>query len=124
MNTYLWIAAGFAAACAFGAALLKLTQPRQRIIDAGLKWAEGFTDSQVKAIGAAELLGGIGLIVPPLIGTAEILTPIAAVGLALLWAGAVVTHVRRKELKEFVPSAVLVGLAVFVAYGRFGDWSF
>lgn len=124
MDTYLWIAAGFAAACAFGAALLKLTQPRQRIIDAGLKWAEGFTDGQVKAIGLAELLGGIGLIVPPLIDTAEILTPIAAVGLALLWLGAVVTHVRRKELKEFVPSAVLVGLAVFVAYGRFGDWSF
>jgi VIT1/CCC1 family predicted Fe2+/Mn2+ transporter len=124
VDTYLWIAAWIAAACAFGAALLKLSQPRQKIIDAGLTWAEGFTDGQVKAIGLAELLGGIGLVVPPLIDTAEILTPVAATCLALLWVGAVVTHVRRRELKEFVPAAVLVVLAVFVAYGRFGDWSF
>ena len=124
MDTYLWIAAWAAAACALGAALLKLTQPRQKIIDAGLKWAEDFTDTQVRLIGLAELLGGIGLVLPPLLGIAEILTPIAAVCLALLWAGAVATHVRRKELKEFVPAAVVTALAAFVAYGRFGDWSF
>ena len=124
MNTYLWIAAGFLAACALGAALLKLTTPRALIAEKGLTWAEDFTDNQVKLIGLAELLGAIGLIVPPLIDTAEILTPIAATCLALLWAGAVATHVRRKELKEIVPSAVLIGLAVFVAVQRFGSWSF
>jgi VIT1/CCC1 family predicted Fe2+/Mn2+ transporter len=124
VNTYLWIAAGFAAACALGAALLKLTTPRERIIEKGLLWAEDFTDTQVKLIGVAELLGAIGLIVPPLINTAEILTPVAASCLALLWAGAVATHVRRKELKEIVPGAALVALAVFVAVGRFGSWSF
>jgi VIT1/CCC1 family predicted Fe2+/Mn2+ transporter len=124
VHTFLWIAAGFLAACALGAALLKLTQPRTLIIEKGLTWAEDFTDSQVKLIGLAELLGAIGLIVPPLIDTAEILTPIAATCLALLWAGAVATHVRRKELREVVPSAVLVGLAVFVAVQRFGSWSF
>jgi VIT1/CCC1 family predicted Fe2+/Mn2+ transporter len=124
VDTYLWIAAWVTAACSLGAALLKLSQPRQRIIEAGLTWAENFTDAQVKAIGVAELLGGLGLVLPPLLGTAEILSPVAAVCLAVLWAGAVVTHVRRKELKEFVPAAVLVALAVFVAYGRFGDWSF
>ena len=52
------------------------------------------------------------------------LTPVAATCLALLWAGAAATHVRRKELKEFVPAATLVVMAAFVAYGRFGDWSF
>jgi VIT1/CCC1 family predicted Fe2+/Mn2+ transporter len=124
VDTYLWIAAWVAAACAFGAALLKLTQPRERILEAGLRWAEGFTDGQVKLIGVAELLGGLGLVVPPLLGTAEILTPIAAACLAVLWSGAVVAHIRRRELKEFVPAAVLVALAAFVAYGRFGDWSF
>jgi hypothetical protein len=124
VDTYLWIAAWIAAACAFGAALLKLSQPRQKIIDAGLTWAEDYSDGQVKLIGLAELLGGIGLVAPPLLDTAEILSPIAAACLAALWAGAVVVHVRRKELKEFVPAAVLVVLAAFVAFGRFGDWSF
>ena len=61
---------------------------------------------------------------PPLLGMAEVLTPVAATCLALLWAGAAATHVRRKELKEFVPAATLVVMAAFVAYGRFGDWSF
>lgn len=124
MDTYLWIAAGFAAACAVGAGLLKLTQPRHVLIEKGLGWAEDFTDSQVRLIGIAELLGAAGLLLPPLLDIAEILTPVAATCLALLWAGAVATHVRRKELKEFVPAAALVALAAFVAYGRFGDWSF
>ena len=124
MDTFLWIAAGFAAACAVGAGLLKLTQERDVLIEKGLGWAEDFSDSQVKLIGVAELLGAAGLILPPLLGIAEVLTPVAATCLALLWAGAATVHIRRKELKEFVPAGTLVVLAAFVAYGRFGDWSF
>ncbi len=124
MDTLLWIAAGFAAACAAGAGLLKLTQERDVLIEKGLGWAEDFSDSQVKLIGVAELLGAGGLVLPPLLGIAEVLTPVAATCLALVWTGAAAVHVRRKELKEFVPAATLVVLAALVAYGRFGDWSF
>jgi VIT1/CCC1 family predicted Fe2+/Mn2+ transporter len=121
VNTFLWVVSVIIASCALGAALLKLTQPRARIIEKGLTWAEDFTDSQVKLIGVAELLGAIGVILPPLLDTAEILAPLAATGLALLWAGAVVTHARRKEQKEAVPGGVLAILAVIVAVGGFGS---
>ena len=65
------------------------------------------------------MLGAIGLIVPWLTGIAPILTPLAAVGLALVMAGAVATHVRRKE--QFVPPLVLGIIAVVVAVLRFAS---
>ena len=64
METFLWIVAGFAAACAVGAGLLKLTYDRAVLIEKGQGWAEDFSDSQVKLIGVAELLGAAGLILP------------------------------------------------------------
>jgi VIT1/CCC1 family predicted Fe2+/Mn2+ transporter len=49
--------------------------------------------------------------------------PIAATGLALIMLGAVVTHARRKENQMIVINVVLLVLAAFVAWGRFGEWS-
>ncbi|RMD54772.1 MAG: DoxX family protein, partial [Candidatus Thermofonsia bacterium] len=48
-----------------------------------------------------------------------ILTPLAAVGLALTMLGAARTHLRRGENQMIVTNAVLFLLAAFVAYGRF-----
>ena len=40
-NTWLWILAGFLAAIFAGTGLLKLTTPRERLVEAGLGWAGG-----------------------------------------------------------------------------------
>ncbi len=59
----------------------------------------------------------MGLIVPMLTGILPILTPIAAVCLAILMGGAVKTHA---DLKEPVIPALIPGvLAVMIAVGRF-----
>jgi len=66
------------------------------------------------------VLGALGLILPAVTGIMPILTPIAAVGLALTMLGALITHVRRKDgMGETLPSVVLMLLSLFVAYGRF-----
>jgi hypothetical protein len=39
-------------------------------------------------------------------------------------AGAVITHIRRKEPQAVVLTVVLFALAAFVAWGRFGPYSF
>ena len=124
MNVVLWIIAGLLAVAFLGAGLMKLSQPRKKIIDSGMGWAEGFSDGGVKAIGALEVLGALGLILPALFDVATVLVPLAAVGLAVLMLGAAVTHARRKEPQMVVVNVVLLALAAVVAWGRFGEWSF
>lgn len=68
--------------------------------------------------GTAEILGGLGLILPGLTRIQTRLTPLAALGLALVMVGAVVFHISRGELVNIVLNLVLMGLMGFVAYGR------
>jgi uncharacterized membrane protein YphA (DoxX/SURF4 family) len=124
VNVVLWIVAGVLAAVFLGSGLSKLAQPRKKIVDSGMGWAEDFSDGAVKAIGALEVLGALGLILPAVFDVAPVLVPIAAVGLALVMAGAAVVHARRKETPMVVANLVLLALAVFVAWGRFGPYAF
>ena len=45
------------------------------------------------------MLGAIGLILPRALNIAPVLTPLAAVGCAIVMIGAVVTHIRMKDYK-------------------------
>ena len=101
----LWIVNALLA-LAFGAAgAMKLLKPKADIVAGGMGWAENFHPVAIKLIGAAELLGVVGLIVPLATGIAPILTPIAATALAVVMVSAIVVHTRRKE--SFMPSFVL-----------------
>jgi uncharacterized membrane protein len=124
VNVVLWIVAGVLAAAFLGAGLMKLSQPRKKIVDSGMGWAEDFSDGAVKGIGALEVLGALGLILPAALDIVPVLVPIAATGLALLMLGAAATHARRKEPQMIVANLVLFALAAFVAWGRFGPYAF
>ena len=124
MNVVLWIVAGVLAAAFLGAGLMKITQPKKKLADSGMAWTNDFSDGAVKAIGALEVLGALGLILPAVFDVATVLVPIAATGLALLMLGAAATHARRKESQMIVANVILLALAVFVAWGRFGPYAF
>ncbi len=124
MNVVLWIVAGVLAAAFLASGLMKLAQPKKKIVDSGMGWAEDFSDGAVKGIGALEVLGALGLILPAVFDVATVLVPIAATGLALIMLGAAVTHARRKESQMVVVNVVLLLLAAFVAWGRFGPYAF
>jgi hypothetical protein len=124
VDVVLWIVAGVLAAAFLGAGLMKLGQPKKKLADSGMGWTEDFSDGAVKGIGALEVLGALGLILPAVFDIATVLVPIAATGLALLMLGAAATHARRKENQMIVANVVLLALAVFVAWGRFGSYAF
>ncbi|MGR6963164.1 DoxX family protein [Geodermatophilus sp. URMC 61] len=124
MNVVLWIVAGLLAVAFLAAGLMKLAQPKKKLADSGMGWTEDFSDGAVKGIGALEVLGAVGLILPAALGIVPVLVPIAATGLALLMLGAAVTHARRKESPNIVVNIVLLALAAFVAWGRFGPYAF
>ena len=124
MDVVLWIIAGALAAAFLAAGLMKLTQPKKKLADAGMGWADDFSPGAVKAIGGLEVLAAIGLILPAAVDVAPILVPVAASGLVLLMLGAAVTHARRRESQMIVVNAVLLVLAAVVVWGRFGPYSF
>ena len=70
-------------------------------------------------IGAAELLGGLGLILPALTRVRPILTPVAASGLTLVMIFAAGFHIMRGEYAAVPINVVLGSVAAFIAYGRF-----
>ncbi|RLK55053.1 DoxX family protein [Actinokineospora cianjurensis] len=124
MNVVLWIAASLLAAAFLAAGLLKVAQPKAKLAESGLGWVEDFGAGTVKAIGAIEALGALGLVLPALVDIAPVLVPIAATGLAVAMVGAVAVHVRRREYSSIGVNVVLLAIAVFVAWGRFGPYAF
>ena len=84
-----------------------------------MAWVEGYSQRQIRLIGALEVLGAIGLVLPAFTGILPWLTPLAAIGLALLMVGAAVIHIRRGEYPNVIANVVLFALTVFAAYGLF-----
>ena len=124
MNLALWIVAIVLAAAFVGSGLVKEVVPKDKLVTAGQGWAQDYSQTNIRLIGLAEILGAIGLVLPAAMHIAPILVPLAAVGLALVMAGAAAVHARRKEAPMVAMNAVLLVLAVFVAWGRFGPYSF
>jgi hypothetical protein len=122
MNLALWIIAIVLAVAFAGSGLLNLVRSKEQLVASGFGWAEDFSTSTIRLIGVAEVLGAIGLILPAAVHIAPILVPVAAVGLALVMVGAAVVHGRRKEAPMVAINAVLLALAVVVAWGRFGPY--
>ena len=120
MNLALWTVAGLlAAAYLFGGAG-KVLMPKERIAAFGrsARWVEDWSAGAVKAIGALEVLGGVGLVLPAVLGIAPVLVPLAGVGLAMIMVGAAITRVRRREFALMVADLVYLVLLVFVVWGR------
>jgi hypothetical protein len=120
MNLILWIVAGVLALAFLAAAFMKLTQPKARLATSGMAWTEDFSQATIRGIGVLELLAALGLILPALLNFAPVIVSVAALGLVAIMLGAAVTHARRNEYPMIIGNLVLLGLAAFVAWGRFG----
>jgi truncated hemoglobin YjbI len=121
MNRALWIAASVLAAVLLGAAINKLVLPKDKLAAfPGGGWVEDFSPGALKAISTVEILGAAGLVLPGALGIAPVLVPTAATGTALLFAGAVITRLRRGEKLTIAVDMTYLAMAVFVAWGRFG----
>lgn len=118
MDVALWVASGVLAALTMVAGLTKALQPKDRLHEMGLTYVEDFSAGFIRALGWAEILGAVALILPVLTGIAPVLAPVAAICLAVTMVGAVVVHLRRGETAKIGMPMVLLALAVFVTWGR------
>jgi len=111
VNVVLWIIASLLAVAFLGSGVMKVLQPRAKLAASGMGYVEDLSDGAVKAIGSLEILAAIGLILPPALGIAPVLAPLAALGLILVMIGAIVTHARRGETQPIAINVLLLVLA-------------
>lgn len=121
MDIGLWVVQGLLAVVFLMVGMAKLTKPKEELAER-MDWVEDFSLGTIRFIGGVEVLAAIGLILPGLFGIAPILVPIAASGLVVTQIGAVIVHARRSEPKMIIGNVALIALALFVAWGRFGDY--
>lgn len=121
MNIALWIATGLLAVgyLAGGLGMLLLPKDRFRNISEGQHYADEFSAGMIKAIGVMKLFAVAGLLLPPMVGVAHGLVPLAALGLVLLMTGAATVRITRKEWRYLLGDLGFFAVAAFVAWGRF-----
>lgn len=126
MNLALWIAAGLLAAVALTGGITKTFAPTKKLAEfPGGGWVGNVSAGFVKTLGILEILAAAGLILPAVTDIAPVLVPVTAVCWVLLMIGAIVTHLRLNDPKTTVAANLIyLGLAVFIAWGRFGPESF
>ncbi len=118
-----WIVAGLLALAYLAAGAMKTFRSPDALVAAGIGWAGEVPLPLVRFIGVVEVLGAIGLILPPVTGIAPILAPLAAVGLVVVQAAAVVFHLRRGEAKVTPMNFALLVLAAAAAVSGFLVWT-
>ena len=84
----------------------------------GLPYIQEIPTGFRRFIGTAEILAGIGLILPGLTGILPWLTPLAAIGIIILMLSAIIYNIRRKDYNQMKRNLMQLALAVFVAFGR------
>lgn len=113
----LWVLQALLALVFIGSGGMKVLTPYAELVVApNMGWAQDFPAGFIKFIGAAEVLGGLGLLLPSLTRMMPKLTPLAALGLVVIMLGAAATHVRRGE--PTIPPIILAALCGLVVWGR------
>src|SRR5215212_1582503 len=113
-NKALWIVQGLLCLLFLFAGGMKLVMPIEMLQQGPVHLPGLF----LRVIGIVEILGAIGLILPGLLCIGLELTPLAAAGLVVIMAGAVVITVLGGDVLPAVFPLVIGLLAIWIAYGR------
>ncbi|MFI6169813.1 DoxX family protein [Nocardia sp. NPDC051052] len=125
MNLALWIATGLLTAIALAGGITKAFVPKAKLAATrGGEWTGGVGAGYIKALGILEILAAVGLILPAVLDIAPVLVPVTAACWVVLMIGAMITHLRDGGAKVALLNLVYLAIAVFVAWGRFGPYSF
>ena len=87
-------------------------------LPAPMQWMYDLTPILHYLSGTAEILGGLGLILPGVTRIQTRLVPLAAFGLILVMLGAAIFHITRGEFGNIVQNIFLAALLAIVAFGR------
>ena len=83
-----------------------------------MSWMYELSDTMHAVSGGAEILGGLGLILPSLTRIQPRLTVFAALGLGLVMIGAIIWHISRGEIANIGFNVLNLAVMAYIAYGR------
>ncbi len=121
MNTTLWVLQDFLAITFLYSGGRKSLFARERLMSMGQTGVAAFSCPAICAIGAVEILGAAGILLPWALRIVPVLTPIIAFGFAIIMLFAAPIHARRGEWKSVALNIALLALSTFVAYARFHE---
>jgi len=110
-----WIVAGLLALVYVYGGAKKLVQSKEALAPM-MGWVDTVPMTGVRLIGAVEVLGGVGLILPPLTGIAPWLALVAALGFLVLQVLAAALHLSRGEAGDTWLNLALIVLAGAAAW--------
>ncbi|MFI0903526.1 DoxX family protein [Streptomyces sioyaensis] len=113
MNVAYWIVAGLLALFYLYAGGAKVVRSSEQLRPM-MAWVDSTPMPAVRAIGVVEVLGAIGLILPPLTGIAPWLTLAAAIGFEALQIGATRVHLSRGDHQIALNLALVLAGAVTI----------
>jgi len=110
-----WIIAGLLAAFYLYSGAVKVVRSPEKLKPM-MDWVDTMPLPTVRAIGVIEVLGALGLLLPPLTGIAPWLATIAAAGLVLVQIGATFLHLTRGEARQIGMNLALLLLAAVLVW--------
>ncbi|MGW4025977.1 DoxX family protein [Streptomyces sp. NPDC005009] len=113
MNVAYWIVAGLLALFYLYGGGVKVIRSREQLRPM-MAWVDSTPMPAVRAIGVIEVLGAIGLILPPLIGIAPWPALAAAIGFVVLQIGATRLHLNRGDRRIALNITLVLAAAVTV----------
>ena len=117
-NVALWIVQVLLAELFLMAGSMKATAPMADLV-AKMGWPGDVPPWLVRFIGASEMAGALGLLLPAATRILPALTPLAAVGLTTVMTLAALFHLSRGEAKAMSFALIRGAASAFVAWGRF-----
>lgn len=118
MNILLWILQVLLAGLFLFAGRTKLILPISLLTQMGSPNQVLLPGWFIRFIGVCEVLGALGLVLPGLLRTRQYLTSVAALGLAIIMAGAIVVTIMGDGVQLAITPFVVLLLLLFIAYAR------
>ncbi|WP_027346763.1 DoxX family protein [Hamadaea tsunoensis] len=115
MKIAYWIVAALLALFYLYAGGKKVAQTKEQL-QPMMGWVDTVPMPLVRLIGSMEVLGAIGLILPPLTGIAPVLALVAAAGLVVIQIGGIIVHLVRGEARLIGLNVVLLALAAVTVW--------
>ncbi len=91
--------------------------PKKRLIAIGQTGVAPFPEPVIRFTAACELLGAIGILLLRALRIAPYLTPLAALGFAVIMVAAIISHARLREPRNVALTVLILIVAVTVAVG-------
>ncbi|MFT3827399.1 MAG: DoxX family protein [Chitinophagaceae bacterium] len=118
MNSIIWICQILLAVMFLYSGICKSFYSEQQLIAKGQTGVVGQPVAVIRLAGISEVLGAVGIVLPWLLKVLPFLTPVSAIGFAVIMLFAAPIHYRLREKRNIAVNLTLMVTSLLVAWWR------